>query len=116
MTIVQSYLSSEIIIVIIIIIIIIIVHNNIIVWLFLAKATFGLPRRSQYESFLLWGSQIVHDRKCVVIEIYLFFFKFYCSEVSNIHLVTKQLVDIFTSYTTINIIIHTIKCYKFNGH
>ena len=26
-----------------------------------------------------------------------------------------QLVYIFTSYTTINIIIHTIKCYKFNG-
>jgi len=25
-----------------------------------------------------------------------------------------QLVHIFTSYTTINIIIHTIKCYKFN--
>ena len=27
-----------------------------------------------------------------------------------------QLVYIFTSYTTINIIIHTIKCYKFNGY
>ena len=26
-----------------------------------------------------------------------------------------QLVYILTSYTTINIIIHTIKCYKFNG-
>ena len=29
--------------------------------------------------------------------------------------VSIQLVYIFTSYTTINIIIHTIKCYKFNG-
>ena len=27
-----------------------------------------------------------------------------------------QLVYIFTSYTTINITIHTIKCYKFNGY
>ena len=30
--------------------------------------------------------------------------------------VSMQLVYIFTSYTTINIIIHTIKCYKFNGY
>ena len=30
--------------------------------------------------------------------------------------VSIQLVYIFTSYTTINIIIHTIKCYKFNGY
>jgi len=30
--------------------------------------------------------------------------------------VSKQLVYIFTSYTTINFIIHTIKCYKFNGY
>ena len=29
--------------------------------------------------------------------------------------VSIQLVYIFTSYTTINIIIHTINCYKFNG-
>jgi len=30
--------------------------------------------------------------------------------------VSVQLVYIFTSYTTINIIIHTINCYKFNGY
>ena len=29
--------------------------------------------------------------------------------------VSIQLVYIFTSYTTINIKIYTIKCYKFNG-
>ena len=29
--------------------------------------------------------------------------------------VSIKLVYIFTSYTTINIIIHTINCYKFNG-
>ena len=30
--------------------------------------------------------------------------------------VSIQLVYIFTSYTTINIIIHTVKCYKINGY
>jgi len=29
---------------------------------------------------------------------------------------TISIYTIFTSYTTINIIIHKIKCYKFNGH
>ena len=41
-------------------------------------------------------------------------FKFFLSKPSRC--VSIQLVYIFTSYTTINIIIHTIKCYKFNGY
>jgi len=57
-----------------------------------------------------------------ILSMYIFLFlTLYMFRAHRAHhqerqIVSIQLVYIFTSYTTINIIIHTIKCYKFNGY